>query len=87
MTINVFAIVLALCQNCFKYRTNLGALAKTIPILAITLSITMFSYAGILSLVGFCSKFLFFLLLYGTYLLVLIRVVTSVTITFTLYAL
>jgi NADH-ubiquinone oxidoreductase chain 2 len=60
MTINVFAIVLALRQNHFKYIADLGALAKTNPILAITLSITMFSYARIPSLVGFCSKFLFF---------------------------
>jgi NADH-ubiquinone oxidoreductase chain 2 len=40
----VFAIVLALHQNHFKYITDLGVLAKTNPILAITLSITMFSY-------------------------------------------
>jgi NADH-ubiquinone oxidoreductase chain 2 len=45
MTINVFAIILALRQNCFKNIVDLGALAKTNPILAITLSITMFSYA------------------------------------------
>jgi len=37
MTINVFAIVLRLCQNYFKYIADLGALAKTNPILAITL--------------------------------------------------
>jgi len=80
MTINVFAIVLALRQNHFKYIADLGALAKTNPILAITLSITMFSYAGIPPLAGFCSKFyLFFAALgCGAYLLALIGVVTSV---------
>jgi NADH-ubiquinone oxidoreductase chain 2 len=80
MTINVFAIVLALRQNRFKYIADLGALAKTNPILAITLSITMFSYAGIPPLAGFCSKFyLFFATLsYGAYLLALIGVVTSI---------
>nr|AHI16172.1 NADH dehydrogenase subunit 2 [Bazzania trilobata] len=80
MTVNAFAMVLALRQNRFKYIADLGALAKTNPILAITLSITMFSYAGIPPLAGFCSKFyLFFAALgCGAYLLALIRVVTSV---------
>nr|QKQ14731.1 NADH-ubiquinone oxidoreductase subunit 2 [Zygnema circumcarinatum] len=80
MTINVFAIVLALRQNRFKYISDLSALAKTNPILAITLSITMFSYAGIPPLAGFCSKFaLFFAALgSGAFLLALIGVVTSV---------
>nr|QIA59886.1 NADH dehydrogenase subunit 2 [Asterella wallichiana] len=80
MTVNAFAIVLALRQNRFKYIADLGALAKTHPILAITLSITMFSYAGIPPLAGFCSKFyLFFAALgCGAYLLALIGVVTSV---------
>jgi proton-translocating NADH-quinone oxidoreductase chain N len=80
MTVNAFAMVLALRQNRFKYIADLGALAKTNPILAITLSITMFSYAGIPPLAGFCSKFyLFFAALgCGAYLLALIGVVTSV---------
>nr|YP_009658861.1 NADH dehydrogenase subunit 2 [Dumortiera hirsuta]QCP68503.1 NADH dehydrogenase subunit 2 [Dumortiera hirsuta]QIA59636.1 NADH dehydrogenase subunit 2 [Dumortiera hirsuta] len=80
MTVNAFAIVLALRQNRFKYIADLGALAKTNPILAITLSITMFSYAGIPPLAGFCSKFyLFFAALgCGAYLLALIGIVTSV---------
>jgi proton-translocating NADH-quinone oxidoreductase chain N len=80
MTINVFAIVLALRQNRCKYISDLSALAKTNPILAITLSVTMFSYAGIPPLAGFCSKFyLFFAALgCGAYLLALIGVVTSV---------
>nr|YP_009431722.1 NADH dehydrogenase subunit 2 [Calypogeia integristipula]YP_009431806.1 NADH dehydrogenase subunit 2 [Calypogeia suecica]YP_010977785.1 NADH dehydrogenase subunit 2 [Calypogeia muelleriana]YP_010977827.1 NADH dehydrogenase subunit 2 [Calypogeia azurea]YP_010977869.1 NADH dehydrogenase subunit 2 [Calypogeia azorica]UYI31093.1 NADH dehydrogenase subunit 2 [Calypogeia sphagnicola f. sphagnicola]ASZ80235.1 NADH dehydrogenase subunit 2 [Calypogeia integristipula]ASZ80319.1 NADH dehydrogenase su len=80
MTVNAFAMVLALRQNRFKYIADLGALAKTNPILAITLSITMFPYAGIPPLAGFRSKFyLFFAALgCGAYLLALIGVVTSV---------
>ncbi|CAN4106256.1 unnamed protein product [Withania somnifera] len=47
MTIDAFTIVLALRQTRVKYIGDLGALSKTNPILAITFSITMFSYAGI----------------------------------------
>jgi proton-translocating NADH-quinone oxidoreductase chain N len=90
MTINIFAVVLALRQKSeqqkssnfarLKYISDLGALAKTNPILAITISITMFSYAGIPPLAGFCSKFyLFFAALgSGAYLLALIGILTSV---------
>nr|YP_009167241.1 NADH dehydrogenase subunit 2 [Ginkgo biloba]AJP33469.1 NADH dehydrogenase subunit 2 [Ginkgo biloba] len=80
MTIDVFAIVLALRQTRVKYIADLGALAGTNPILAITFSITMFSYAGIPPLAGFCSKFyLFFAALgCGAYSLALMGVVTSV---------
>lgn len=80
MTINAFAIVLALRKTRFKYVVDLGALAKTNPILAITLSITMFPYAGIPPLAGFRSKFYLFsaALGCGAYLLALIGVVTSV---------
>ena len=80
MTVNAFAVVLALRQNRLQYISDLGALARTNPILAITLSITMFSYAGIPPLAGFCSKFaLFFAALgCGAYLLALVGVVTSV---------
>nr|WNR49268.1 NADH dehydrogenase subunit 2 [Acorus tatarinowii] len=79
-TINVFAIVPALRQNRVKYLADLGALAKTSPILAITFAITMFSYAGIPPLSGFFSKFyLFFAALgCGAYLLASVGVVTSV---------
>jgi NADH-ubiquinone oxidoreductase chain 2 len=80
MTIDAFAIVLALRQTRVKYIADLGALAKTNPILAMTFSITMFSYAGIPPLAGFCSKFyLFFAALgCGAYFLALVGVVTSV---------
>ncbi|KAJ1681671.1 hypothetical protein LUZ63_023108 [Rhynchospora breviuscula] len=80
MTIDAFAIVLALRQTRVKYIADLGALAKTNPILAITFSMTMFSYAGIPPLAGFCSKFyLFFAALgCGAYFLALVGVVTSV---------
>nr|BCT43434.1 NADH dehydrogenase subunit 2 [Ensete glaucum] len=80
MTINAFAIVLALRQTRVKYISELGALAKTNPISAITFSITMFSYAGIPPLAGFFSKFyMFFAALgCGAYFLALVGVVTSV---------
>jgi proton-translocating NADH-quinone oxidoreductase chain N len=80
MTINAFAIVLALRQNRLKYISDLGALARTNPILAMTFAITMFSYAGIPPLAGFCSKFyLFFAALgCGAYLLALVGIITSV---------
>nr|CAA34729.1 unnamed protein product [Beta vulgaris subsp. vulgaris] len=75
-----FAIVSALRQTRVKYIADLGALAKTNPISAITFSITMFSYAGIPPLAGFCSKFyLFFAALgCGAYFLAPVGVVTSV---------
>jgi len=80
MTINVFAIVLALRQTHVKYIADSGALAKTNPISAITLSSTMFPVAGIPPLAGFRSKFyLFFAALgCGAYSLALVGVVTSV---------
>jgi NADH:ubiquinone oxidoreductase subunit 2 (subunit N) len=57
MTINVFAIVLALFQNRLKYIANLSTLTKINPILTITLFIIMFSYAGIHSPVSVnCNK-------------------------------
>ncbi|KAB8477455.1 hypothetical protein FH972_025321 [Carpinus fangiana] len=78
--VDAFAIVLALRQTRVKYIADLGALAKTNPISAITFSITMFSYAGIPPLAGFCSKFyLFFAALgCGAYFLAPVGVVTSV---------
>ncbi|KAL2924677.1 NADH-ubiquinone oxidoreductase chain 2 [Bienertia sinuspersici] len=80
MTIDAFAIVSALRQTRVKYIADLGALAKTNPISAITFSITLFSYAGIPPLAGFCSKFyLFFAALgCGAYFLAPVGVVTSV---------
>ncbi|MCD7462097.1 hypothetical protein HAX54_047749 [Datura stramonium] len=80
MTIDAFAIVLALRQTRVKCIADLGALAKTNPILANTFSITMFSYARIPPLAGFYSKFyLFFAALgCGAYFLSPVAVVTSV---------
>ncbi|GJS14037.1 putative NADH:ubiquinone reductase [Tanacetum coccineum] len=80
MKIDAFAIVSALRQSRVKYIADLGALAKTNPISAITFSITMFAYAGIPPLTGFFSKFyLFFAALgCGAYFLAPIAVVTNV---------
>ncbi|CAI8590231.1 unnamed protein product [Vicia faba] len=80
MTIDAFTIVLELRKTRVKYIANLGALAKTNPISAITFSITMFSYIGIPLLASFCSQFyLFFAALgCGAYFLAPVGVVTSV---------
>nr|UPI49009.1 NADH dehydrogenase subunit 2 [Balanophora laxiflora] len=80
MTIEAFSIVIALRQPIVKYIADFGALAKVNPIWAITFSLTLFSYAGIPPLAGFCSKFyLFFAALgCGAYSLALVGVVTSV---------
>ena len=80
MTIDAFAIVLALWQTRVKYIADLGTLTKTNHISAITFSITMFSYTRIPQLVSFCSKFyLFFVALScGAYFLAPMGVVTSV---------
>jgi NADH:ubiquinone oxidoreductase subunit 2 (subunit N) len=63
-----------------KYISDLGMLAKTNPILAFTLTCTLFSMAGIPPLAGFCSKFyIFFAALSSSlYLLAFIGVLTSV---------
>ncbi|KAL5831535.1 hypothetical protein ACOSQ4_016889 [Xanthoceras sorbifolium] len=69
-----------LTRHRYSVSPLLGALAKTNPISAITFSITMFSYAGIPPLAGFCSKFYFFFaaLGCGAYFLAPVGVVTSV---------
>lgn len=63
-----------------KYTTDLAMLAKSNPLLAATLSITMFSIAGIPPLAGFYSKaFLMFAAMSSSqYMLALIAVLTSV---------
>lgn len=63
-----------------KYTTDFAMLAKTNPILAITLTVALFSMAGIPPLAGFYSKaFLFFAAMSSSmYLLALIGVLTSV---------
>jgi proton-translocating NADH-quinone oxidoreductase chain N len=43
-----------------KYLSDLGMLSKTNPLLAFTLTCTLFSMAGIPPLAGFCSKFYIF---------------------------
>jgi len=90
MTINIFAIVLSPVKRLglnfvksvqrVKYTTDFSMLAKTNPILAITLTVALFSMAGIPPLAGFYSKaFLFFAAMSSTmYLLALIGVLTSV---------
>ena len=76
MTINIFAIILSLQNRSIestssnpiqgypfvriKYISDLAMLGSTNPILAFTLSCTLFSMAGIPPLAGFCSKFYIF---------------------------
>jgi proton-translocating NADH-quinone oxidoreductase chain N len=82
MTVNVFAVVLSLPQNRQQYISDLSALAHNNrnPILALTLSLTLFSYAGIPPLAGFCSKFYLFFAAQacGATVLALVGVLTSV---------
>lgn len=64
MTLNIFAIVLSLRdeqtgQN-VKYIEDMSMLSKSHPLLAFSLTLTMFSMAGIPPLAGFCSKFYLF---------------------------
>ncbi len=63
-----------------KYTTDLAMLARTNPILASTLTVTMFSIAGIPPLAGFYSKaFLMFAAMTSAqYLLAIVGVLTSV---------
>ena len=88
MTINIFAILLSLqgrspensTSTRIKYLADLGMLAKTNPILAFTLTCTMFSMAGIPPLAGFCSKFYIFFAALGSslYFFAFLGVFTSV---------
>nr|YP_009710067.1 NADH dehydrogenase subunit 2 [Coleochaete scutata]QFU80172.1 NADH dehydrogenase subunit 2 [Coleochaete scutata] len=63
-----------------SFIADFGALAKTNPILAITMAIVMFSYAGIPPLAGFYSKYYLFeaAIGCGAYLVTFIGVITSV---------
>nr|YP_009138090.1 NADH dehydrogenase subunit 2 [Lobosphaera incisa]AKF78648.1 NADH dehydrogenase subunit 2 [Lobosphaera incisa] len=87
ITVNLFAIVLTPLTRDFthslqrvKYTTDFAQLGKTNTILAITLTVTMFSIAGIPPLAGFYSKaYLFFAAMSSSqYLLALVGVITSV---------
>lgn len=94
MTISLFAIVLCPLRRekihgvnnlqtqveRLKYTTDLALLAKTNPILAMTITITMFSIAGIPPLAGFYSKayLMFAAMSSSQYVLALIAIVTSV---------
>ena len=63
-----------------KYTTDLALMAKTNPLVAFNLTLTMFSIAGIPPLAGFYSKaYLFFAAMSsGQFLLAVVGVVTSV---------
>ena len=84
MTINMFTIILACVDHSGSYRIkyvqDLGLLAQTHPVLALTMSATLFSMAGIPPLAGFCSKFYLFFAAMGAslYGLALLGVLSSV---------
>jgi len=92
MTINLFALVLSFQESSndferkktgtyhLKYISDLAMLGKMNPLLALTLTCTLFSMAGIPPLAGFCSKFyLFFAALSSSlYFLAFFGVLTSV---------
>lgn len=84
MTVNMFACVLACVDQSgqfrVKYIQDFGLLAHTHPVLAMTMSWTLFSMAGIPPLAGFCSKFYLFFAAMGSslYGLALLGVLTSV---------
>jgi len=84
MTMNMFASLLSLRQQgqgfSMKYIGDLHQLVKTNPLLSITMSMNLFSIAGIPPLAGFCSKFyLFFAALSSSlYIGALVGVLTSV---------
>jgi len=64
MTVNIFAIILSLRDeqtgHNVKYIEDMSMLSKSHPLLAFSLSLTLFSMAGIPPLAGFCSKFYLF---------------------------
>ncbi|WOG81067.1 hypothetical protein DCAR_0100212 [Daucus carota subsp. sativus] len=80
MTIDAFAIVSALRANPCQIYSGFGRSSPKRILFRLYLSITMFSYAGIPPLAGFCSKFyLFFAALgCGAYFLAPVGIVTSV---------
>jgi proton-translocating NADH-quinone oxidoreductase chain N len=87
MTINLFTFVLSPVRRDgekevrrVKYTTDLAALSRTNPILALTLTLTLFSIAGIPPLAGFYSKayLLFAALSSSQYLLAVVAILTSV---------
>ena len=64
MTVNIFAIILSFRDeqtgHNVKYIEDMSMLSKNQPLLAFSLSLTLFSMAGIPPLAGFCSKFYLF---------------------------
>nr|QGN73906.1 NADH dehydrogenase subunit 2 [prasinophyte sp. MBIC10622] len=84
MTVNMFSAVLSLRTQGeglrVKYLSDLSGLSRSNPILAFTLTMTLFSMAGIPPLAGFCSKFYVFFAALGSsmYVLAVVGVLTSV---------
>ena len=83
MTINVFAGVLAMRDqktgHNIKYIEDMSSLSKNHPLLAISMTIVLFSMAGIPPMAGFCSKFYLFFAALGAsiYPLVIFGILSS----------
>jgi proton-translocating NADH-quinone oxidoreductase chain N len=79
-TLSGEALVSSQVPSRIKYISDLAMLGKTNPILAFTLTCTLFSMAGIPPLAGFCSKFyIFFSALNASlYFFAFLGVITSV---------
>lgn len=84
MTVNMFGVLLSCVdesgQHNVRYVQDLGLLANTHPLLALSVSATLFSMAGIPPLAGFCGKCYMFFAAMGSslYGLALLGVLGSV---------
>jgi NADH-quinone oxidoreductase subunit N len=87
-TINIWTILISIDYikktNKIKYISDLNFLYKTNPILAFTLTLSLFSMAGIPPLAGFFAKFYIFLaaLENASYFLLFVGILTSIISTF-----
>jgi len=83
MSLNIWTVVLSLDfrekEGRDQYLTDLTSLSKINPLLAITITLTMFSMSGLPPLAGFCAKFyVFFSAMESSlYILAIVGVLTS----------
>jgi NADH-quinone oxidoreductase subunit N len=88
MSLNMWTIVISIEKRSSgklcKYISDLGSLRFTNPLLAATIGLTVFSFAGIPPLAGFCAKLYVFLAAMSSslYILAVIGIITSVVGTF-----
>jgi NADH-quinone oxidoreductase subunit N len=88
MSLNMWTIVISIEKRSSgklcKYISDLGSLRFTNPLLAATIGLTVFSFAGIPPLAGFCAKLYVFLAAMSSslYIIAVIGIITSVVGTF-----